>query len=487
MYNIFLEVLNNSVSTVLLIIAVIFGRLLIRKAPKFITCILWVLVGIKLICPVSIESMFSLVPDISPLTNGVENAAVPHISSTVSVVDDVVKPVLSNEQGVNETASVNSGLSVMGVVMWIWIAGLLALCIYSIVTYIILKRKVAVSQRICKNVYVCDDISTPFIMGIVRKGIYLPTGLDEETIECVLEHEKSHIKRLDYLWKPLGFLILAVHWFNPLCWIAYILFCRDIELACDEKVIRNKEVEWKAMYCNALLECNKRNRIVAVCPVAFGEVGVKERVKAVINYKKPSFWLVAAAIAISIFVAVCFMTSSGEKNKEKDNKEYDIEAALFNDTAGIQSSKMNSEVTLGEFTDDMFMYFGGCLYECSEYKEPVHSEMTPESWYSLGGVGVCQDPEYMEHETFDNGKLVAYDILGNYFGYDKVLEFETKELSGCLYRYRLDISVGSEKGAVSTAEYLVAFFTGGEGEPLYMRFFNCDYYSQEDVFSSLGY
>lgn len=182
------------------------------------------------------------------------------------------------------------------------------LCLYFIVSFLLLRKRVATAENIFENVYLCDNVDSPFIFGIVRPEIYLPSGIEQDTLECVLAHERAHLRRLDYIWKPLGFLILTVYWFNPLCWVAYVLLCRDIEFACDELVTRDKDKSWKAAYCQALLDCSSKRKVITACPVAFGEVGVKDRVKNVLHYRKPAVWSIAVAAALCVVVAVCFMT-----------------------------------------------------------------------------------------------------------------------------------------------------------------------------------
>lgn len=291
MNHIFIEILNNSLITSLLIIAVIIVRMIIKKAPKWFSCVLWGLVAIKLVFPFSIESVFSLVPSSKPIPSDIEYSATPQIESGVDAINRVVNPVLEQNFAPQAVTSINPLQIVIMICSIVWIAGIIGLLMYSFISYLLLKRKVAASRKLNGNVYVCDEVVTPFILGILRPRIYLPTGISDKNRECILEHEMAHLRRFDHLWKPLGFVILAVYWFNPLCWVAYILLCKDIELACDEKVTRDKDKEWKATYCQALLACNTQRRIIAACPVAFGEVSVKDRVKSVLNYKKPAFWI----------------------------------------------------------------------------------------------------------------------------------------------------------------------------------------------------
>lgn len=230
MNQIFLELLNNAVISSILIIAVMITRVCIKKAPKWITCVLWGMVAIKLVLPFSIESMLSLIPSSKPIPVDIEYQSVPQIESGVTAINNVVNPVLESNFTSSDMASVNPMQVVVSVASTVWIIGAVILCLYLFTSYFLLRKKVAASQNIFENVYMCDDVSNPFILGIIRPRIYLPSGLEQETIECVLEHEKAHLKRFDHIWKPLGFFILTVYWFNPLCWVAMFSCVRILNL-----------------------------------------------------------------------------------------------------------------------------------------------------------------------------------------------------------------------------------------------------------------
>ena len=327
MNHIFIELLNNALITSALIVAVILVRLCIKKAPRWISCALWGLVAVKLIIPFHIESILSLVPNSEPIPVNIEYQAVPQITSSVPTVNQVINPVLADNFAANVAYSVNPMQIVISVASMIWIGGVALLCLYALVSYILLRKRVAVSQKICERVYSCDEVQSPFILGVINPKIYMPSGMDEDVTDCVLEHERAHLKRGDHIWKPLGFLILAVYWFQPLCWIAYILLCKDIELACDEKVTKDKDREWKAEYCQALLECHVKQKMITACPVAFGEVSVKDRVKNVLNYKKPALFITVAAFVLGVIIAICFMTNQ-KGNKDLSVSGQDMENAL---------------------------------------------------------------------------------------------------------------------------------------------------------------
>lgn len=309
MNEVFIGVLNSALVSGFLILAVILARFLIKKAPKWISCALWGLVAIKLMLPIRVESIFSLVPSSNPIPSDIEYSAAPQIDTGIRAINQAVNPVLMDSYAPRLEYSVNPLQVVISVCAKIWIVGMAILFFYLLISYLAMQKKVAASEKIQDNIYVCDRVENSFILGILKPGIYLPSGLSTDAAECILEHEKTHLKRRDYLWKPLGFLILTVYWFDPLCWVAYLLFCKDMELACDERVTRDKDKKWKATYCQALLDCSAQRKMVAACPVAFGEVSVKERIKSILNYKKPAFWMILLAIVIGAITGICFSTS----------------------------------------------------------------------------------------------------------------------------------------------------------------------------------
>ena len=345
MENVFLQILNNAITVSILILVIMLVRVLCRKMPKWITCLLWTLVVAKLMMPFSVESVFSLVPMSEPIPAGIAMESNPHISFGIENVDNLINPALQQHFTPDKTASANPLQVWMYVGTVVWLAGTAALLLYALAAYVTVKWKVRASVRVEKNIYECDDIADPFILGIVRPRIYLPSGLDEETKKYVLKHETAHLGRKDYLWKPLGFLILSVYWFQPLCWAAYILMCGDIEYACDEKVIKKETEGARADYCKALLTCSVPRKMIAACPVAFGENGVKGRVKNMMNYKKPTFWISSISIIIVVIVAVCFATSP--KGKEADNEKTAPAAnsEMETDSTGTNSSGTQTDST----------------------------------------------------------------------------------------------------------------------------------------------
>ncbi len=308
MTDIFLGFLNRSLAAGILILAVVLVRLVFKKAPRWLLCALWALAAVRLVCPVSIESVLSLIPSAEPVQPEIIVSAQPAITSGIPAVDAIVNPPLAAAFTPSPAQSANPLQIWTFVAACVWLAGIAALLLYAAVSALRLRLRVRTAVRLEGKVYQSEFVSSPFILGVIRPRIYLPFGLEAGAQAMVLAHERAHLRRGDQLWKPLGYLILAAYWFNPLCWLAYILFCRDIEAACDEKVVRELGEGCKAAYSRALLACSAPKKLITACPLAFGETGVKARIRSVLNYKKPAFWLVLAAVLASVAVAVCFLT-----------------------------------------------------------------------------------------------------------------------------------------------------------------------------------
>ncbi len=307
---VFLKLLNLSISASWLVLAVLVLRLVSKRSPKWMNVLLWGIVALRLVLPFSVESALSLIPSAETVSPAVvQFDPAPTITSGVSIIDNAVNPSLSEHFAAVPTMSVNPLYVWTEIAGWVWLIGLGAMLLYALVSYLRLRRRVSVSLPVQDHIYLCDAISSPFILGVVKPHIYLPSGLDEVQRQNVLSHEQAHLARRDHWWKPLGFALLAVYWFNPVLWLAYALLCRDIELACDERVIRTMDESAVKTYSTVLLACSMPRKAVITCPLAFGEVGVKERVKNALHYKKPAFWVVAASVTVCIVVAVCFLTN----------------------------------------------------------------------------------------------------------------------------------------------------------------------------------
>ena len=316
MSELFLIIINMSISASWLVLAVLVLRFVLKKAPKWIDVLLWGIVAVRLICPLSIESALSLIPSAETISSEIMMSPAPVIHTGVPAINSVVNPIITESFAPEPMASANPLQIWVPILSVVWMIGMAILVVYTFVSYWRLRRSVGEAVILRENIYRSDRVDSPFVLGILRPKIYLPYYIDEENWEHVVAHERAHIRRKDHLWKPLGFLLLMVHWFNPLMWVAYILLCRDIELACDEKVIKEMGNEQRADYMQALVSCSVNRRMIAACPLAFGEVGVKARVKSVMNYKKPAFWVIVVSVIVCAVVAVCFLTNPAEEDAQ---------------------------------------------------------------------------------------------------------------------------------------------------------------------------
>lgn len=303
MTELFLRLLNVSITAGWIVLAVVLLRPLLKKAPKWICCLLWGIVALRLVMPVSFESAVSLIPSPEVFPRDLADAQTPAIYSGIPAVNSAVNPLLT--QYAADRTELDMLLTAAAA---FWAGGVVALFLYSIFTWLRLYLQVRTNVCLRDNIYVCDYIGSPFIFGILRPKIYLPSGLKEDQLSYVLAHENAHLRRRDHWWKPLGFLLLTLYWFNPLLWVAYILLCQDIEQACDEKVIEKLDLSGRKAYSMALLDCSVRRRMIMACPVAFGEVSVKTRIKSVLGYKKPGFWILLASAAVCVAASFCFLT-----------------------------------------------------------------------------------------------------------------------------------------------------------------------------------
>jgi len=305
----FLKVLNMSITASWLVLAVFLLRFVFRKSTKALHVVMWALVGLRLVCPFSIESAFSLIPSVETIPQEIITDHSFEVQTGIGFVDEQANEFLGDRYYEGVTVPEGTGMQLTVFLTILWIIGMAAMLAYGIFSYLRLRRSVAESIPMQGNIRLCDRIGSPFILGILRPQIYLPSALRPEDQEYVIAHENAHLKRYDHLWKPLGFALLTVYWFNPVMWLAYHFLCRDIELACDEKVIRDMRISEKKAYSSALVNCSVSRNAILSCPLAFGEVGVKARVKNVLHYKKPTFWVLCASIAAVVFTAVCLLTN----------------------------------------------------------------------------------------------------------------------------------------------------------------------------------
>lgn len=394
----FLKLANMSISASWLVLAIFFLRLVLKKAPKWVNVVLWGIVAVRLICPFSIESALSLIPSTETIPMNIEMAARPAINSGIDVVNSVVNPIISASFTPNPGTSANPLQIWIPVASVFWLLGMVVMALYAAISYFRLYRMLNTVVRYEKNIFQSENVTTPFVLGIFRPRIYLPFQIAEGDLAHVVAHEQAHISRKDHWWKPLGFMLLTIHWFNPLMWLAYVLLCRDIELACDEKVIQKLNNEQRADYTQALVSCSVNRRMIAACPLAFGEVGVKDRVKTIMNYKKPTFWIVLGAMVLCIVVAVCFLTDPIQDKNAQSFLNYKYSISLSEQQDVIPAVHYSSEneqglIGIGMVEGDAFARFLDKVDWAEKWMEP--SDLS-----SPGSVAV---------NVADNLRITVYD------------------------------------------------------------------------------
>lgn len=322
MQEIFIKIINMSISAGWIVIAVMLLRLALKKAPKRAVIFLWAIVAVRLVCPFSPESVLSLIPSAETVPADIVYSEAPEIQSGVPALDSAVNSTIYNNLKPDASESVNPAQTAVTAAAALWIAGIAAMLVYALVSVLKIRGRVREAVKYRDNIWLCDRISTPFIFGVFRPAVYIPFSLPEKDAEYVIAHEEAHLKRHDHILKPFAFLLLCVYWFNPLLWAAYVLFCRDIELSCDEAVIEAMEPEKIKEYTSALLECSAPARRISPCPLAFGESGVKGRIKAALKYRKPAVWAAGAAGIVIIATAAVFLTSPVKKEFSPDGHDW---------------------------------------------------------------------------------------------------------------------------------------------------------------------
>ena len=385
MNELFLKIINMSISASWLVLAVLILRFVLKKAPKWINVLLWGIVAIRLICPFSFESTLSLIPSAETIPLNIGMDTTPTINSGISAINNAVNPIISQSNTPMAGASVNLLQITIGIYEYIWIFGMIALALYTAISYWRLRRKVDTAVRYKDNIFQSENVSFPFVLGIIKPRIYLPFKMNGQYLEYVVAHEQAHICRKDHWWKPLGFLLLMIHWFNPLMWLAYVLLCRDIELACDEKVIKELGNEQRGDYTQALVACSINRRMIAACPLAFGEVSVKERVKSVMNYKKPAFWVIIISVIVCVGVAVCFLT-----NPKQDS--YTLRIVV---PAGSQEKFVYTDEEVSTIRNSIKIWSGDGLGDTEVILSPVNktTETRYTATYLTHGMPVEFDAE----------------------------------------------------------------------------------------------
>lgn len=420
----FLKIVNLSITASWLILVIILIRPIMKKVPKWIQCALWVLVAVRLVCPFSIESMFSLIPSSEPIPQNIEIESLPA---------QATNPMIEENLPITVPASVNSMQILITCLSYLWVLGIIVMLGYAIFSFVRLKRVTRVFVEMGDNIRACDEVKSPFILGVLRPIIYLPSSYEGETLDYVLLHEKAHLRRHDNLWKPLGYVILAIYWFNPLCWAAYILLCRDIEMACDEKVVCELDKEGKAAYSQALLNCSFPQKRIVVSPLGFGEVGVKQRVKSILNYKKPTFAIILFGIVMVIIVAVLFLTNP---NSEKDIKQTSETYSLVEGTEAENMIEENvahaiefKPSDIQSLSEAAVVLENGDIYKIDNQDILKKLEAMFSGAKELKGVGCpVSIPLYLYREDGSVGLIYpAMDGCNNFYADGSYYAFETED------------------------------------------------------------
>ena len=394
MADVFIKTLNMGIAASWLILAVVVLRILLKRAPKRFRLLLWAVVGLRLVLPVSIESALSLVPSAQTLPEGVMYAAAPELNTGIAALNDAINPAFTAAFAPEPAASANPLQVLLPVASVIWLAGAAVMLLWALVSWLRLRRRVAEAVRLEGNMFESERVASPFVLGLIRPRIYLPFGLDEGAREQVLTHERAHIARGDHVIKPIGWLILAVYWYNPLVWLAYALFCRDIELACDERVIRRLPVSGRADYSQALLDLSRPHHGVGACPLAFGESAVKGRVKSVLTYKRPAFWLIMLAAVLCIGAAVCFLTdpkAEADDSVQNDSHDYGIPITV---TAVLPEN----------FPEQVLEFAKGCAAQQAANMD----------YLNISAAEITELASYSEAELTDGGVACLFKLGARY-------------------------------------------------------------------------
>ncbi len=333
MTRLFLNIVNSSIAASWLVLVVLVLRALLKKAPRWTNVMLWGLVAVRLLCPISVESAWSLIPSVETISKEILAAPKVDIQGNVIPVAKEVRAFMGERNFGGVMLPSDTGRQVLIVFSVIWLIGVFLLLAYMVFSFLRLRKQVETAVLLQRNIYQSEQVKAPFVLGLIQPKIYIPFHVETQQLHYVIAHEQAHIRRLDYLWKPLGYMLVTVHWFNPLLWFSYLLLCKDIEQACDEKAIRKMDREQRAEYSQLLLSYTTDYKRVTACPLAFGEVAVKERVKAILNYVKPAGGMIAAVGAMCVIVALCFLTNP-KTIPQGENGEVIVTTALIKNFTG---------------------------------------------------------------------------------------------------------------------------------------------------------
>lgn len=462
MREVFAAILDNAMVAGIMILVIVLIRVFMRKMPKFICPLLWGLVGIKLLLPFDIRSAFGLLPGDKIVEYSGQEQAPVIVKTGLRMVDEGTNHFIGNN--INSPSATRVQGNFYDVCVYLWMAGIFVLFLYMLISCIVMRKVTSCSIVVEENVRICDEINRPFLLGIIRPQIYLPSGIEKDKYEYIVAHEKMHIKRGDHIWKISGFFLLSIYWFHPLCWLAYYLFCKDVEFACDEKVISGRDSLWRANYCQTLLECSTDCRKVMFVPLGFGEVGVKERVKKVMGYKKTKISIAILLILICSITVICFGTrhtgsvdtnNSAKREETVDNKSTEKEKIVgqkptinLDDYPGVDGTHLYyADENKIIFAD----YYGLFVYDTENHKYIQSVDLKPIGCDKTQGDDACEiavnkdGTKVYLHVMSDKENMYEYSVENNTFVKKKYALDEND-----LYKDIIDDS-GSEQANFTTS------------------------------------
>ena len=432
MREVFAAILDNAMVAGIMILVIVLIRVFMRKMPKFICPLLWGLVGIKLLIPFDIHSSFGLLSSDKIVEYSGQEQAPVIVKTGLRMVDEGTNHFIANN--INSPSATRVQGNFYDVCVYLWLAGIFVLFLYMLISCIVMRKVTSCSVVVEENVRICDEINRPFLLGIIRPQIYLPSGIEKDKYEYIVAHEKMHIKRGDHIWKILGFFLLSIYWFHPLCWLAYYLFCKDVEFACDEKVISGRDSLWRANYCQTLLECSTNRRKVMFVPLGFGEVGVKERVKKVMGYKKTKISIAILLILICSITVICFGTrhnglgdtNNSDKRKETvDNKSTEQEEIVGQKPTINLDDYPGADGTHLYYADENKIifadYYGLFVYDTENHKYIQSVDLKPIGCDKTQGDDACEiavnkdGTKVYLHVMSDKENMYEYSVENNTF------------------------------------------------------------------------
>lgn len=482
----FAAILDNAMVAGIMILVIVLIRVFMRKMPKFICPLLWGLVGIKLLLPFDIHSSFGLLPGDKIVEYSGQEQAPVIVKTGLRMVDEGTNHFIANN--INSPSATPVQGNFYDVCVYLWLAGIFVLFLYMLISCIVMRKVTSCSVVVEENVRICDEINRPFLLGIIRPQIYLPSGIEKDKYEYIVAHEKMHIKRGDHIWKISGFFLLGIYWFHPLCWLAYYLFCKDVEFACDEKVISGRDSLWRANYCQTLLECSTDCRKVMFVPLGFGEVGVKERVKKVMGYKKTKISIAILLILICSITVICFGTrhnglgdtnNSSKQEETVDNKSTEQEEIVGQKPTINLDDYPGADGTHLYYADENKIifadYYGLFIYDTENHKYIQSVDLKPIGCDKTQGDDACEiavnkdGTKVYLHVMSDKENMYEYSVENNTFVKKKYALDENDLYKGIINDSGSEANFTTSTGKKNSC-YIVNGYSNPLGELGYIRY-----------------